>query len=88
MHLNDPDAQQTYKLLGGTSMGGERPKAVVEDDERLWIAKFNRADDPLDYARIERTMLPHSLRLIREIHEVLLRDARGGKYSPGELRTR
>lgn len=30
---------------------------------------------------------PLSLRLIREIHEVLLRDGRGGKYSPGEFRT-
>jgi serine/threonine-protein kinase HipA len=38
-------------------MGGARPKAVVEDDEGLWIAKFNRADDRWDYARIERAML-------------------------------
>lgn len=32
-------------LLVGTSMGGARPKAVVEDDDGLWIAKFNRQDD-------------------------------------------
>jgi serine/threonine-protein kinase HipA len=32
-------------LLAGTSMGGARPKAVVEDSEGLWVAKFNRPDD-------------------------------------------
>src|SRR6266849_4765338 len=44
-------------LLEGTSMGGARPKAVVEDDEGLWIAKFNRSDDKWNQARIERAML-------------------------------
>lgn len=52
-----PDAEQAYELLGGTSMGGARPKAVVEDDDGLWIAKFNRADDKWNYAKIERAML-------------------------------
>ena len=54
---NDPDTQQAHELLGGTSMGGARPKAVVEDNEGLWIAKFNRVDDRWDYAKIERAML-------------------------------
>ena len=44
-------------MLVGTSMGGARPKAVVEDDDGLWIAKFNRPDDPWNYARIEHAML-------------------------------
>lgn len=44
-------------LLVGTSMGGARPKAVVEDDEALWIAKFNRKDDKWNNARIEYAML-------------------------------
>ena len=44
-------------LLIGTSMGGARPKAVVEDDDGLWIAKFNRVDDKGNYARIEHAML-------------------------------
>lgn len=44
-------------LLLGTSMGGARPKAVVEDDGRLWIAKFNRLDDPFNHARVEHAML-------------------------------
>lgn len=49
-------------LLIGTSMGGARPKAVVEDDEGLWLAKFNRSDDRWNHARVEHAML----RLARE----------------------
>ena len=38
-------------------MGGARPKAVVEDDDALWIAKFNRPDDKWNHARVEHAML-------------------------------
>jgi len=52
------DADQVEDLmLIGTSMGGARPKAVVEDEDGLWIAKFNRPDDPWNYARVEHAML-------------------------------
>lgn len=44
-------------LLIGTAMGGARPKAVVEDAEALWIAKFNRRDDRWNHARVEHAML-------------------------------
>lgn len=44
-------------LLIGTSMGGARPKAVVEDADGLWIAKFNRPDDRWNSARVEHAML-------------------------------
>ena len=44
-------------LLLGTSMGGARPKAVVEDESGLWIAKFNRTDDAWNCARVEHAML-------------------------------
>jgi serine/threonine-protein kinase HipA len=55
---HDPDAQQVQELMdGGTSMGGARPKAVVEDDHALWIAKFNRHDDKWNHARVEHAML-------------------------------
>ncbi|MCH8134432.1 MAG: type II toxin-antitoxin system HipA family toxin [Proteobacteria bacterium] len=55
---DDPDAEQAQNLMfGGTSMGGARPKAVVEDDNTLWIAKFNRADDKWNDARVEHAML-------------------------------
>ena len=57
----DPDnrdhAQAQDLLLLGTSMGGARPKAVVEDDGALWIAKFNRLDDKWNQARVEHAML-------------------------------
>lgn len=44
-------------MLIGTSMGGARPKAVVEDESGLWIAKFNRFDDDWNSARVEHAML-------------------------------
>ena len=52
------DQDQVEKLLViGTSMGGARPKAVVEDEAGLWIAKFNRPDDTWNCARVEHAML-------------------------------
>ena len=52
------DHDQVEKLMMiGTSMGGARPKAVVEDDAGLWIAKFNRPDDSWNSARVEHAML-------------------------------
>lgn len=55
---HDADAEQAQELmLEGTSMGGARPKAVVEDDGALWIAKFNHPDDKFNHARVERAML-------------------------------
>jgi len=60
---SDPQAQQIQDLmLLGTSMGGARPKAVVQDGEGLWIAKFNRDDDRWNNTRVEHAML----RLARE----------------------
>lgn len=44
-------------MLVGTSMGGARPKAVVEDESGLWVAKFNRPDDKWNSARVEHAML-------------------------------
>ncbi|TFH47637.1 MAG: type II toxin-antitoxin system HipA family toxin, partial [Lysobacterales bacterium] len=53
-----PEAEQVEDLmLIGTSMGGARPKAVVEDNDGLWIAKFNRPDDRWNDARVEHAML-------------------------------
>lgn len=60
---NDPEAAQVQDLmLLGTSMGGARPKAVVQDDDGLWVAKFNRPDDRWNNTRVEHAML----RLARE----------------------
>ena len=50
-------AQVDQLLLLGTSMGGARPKTVVEDDEGLWLAKFNKPTDKWNFARVEHAML-------------------------------
>jgi serine/threonine-protein kinase HipA len=50
-------AQVQDLMLLGTSMGGARPKAVVEDSQGLWVAKFNRPDDRWNNTRVERAML-------------------------------
>ena len=44
-------------LLRGTSLGGARPKAVVEDDHTLWLAKFQQRDDRWNDPRVEHAML-------------------------------
>ncbi len=51
------DQAEELLLLGGTAMGGARPKAVVEDDGALWIAKFARADDRYNQPRCEHASL-------------------------------
>lgn len=52
------DAQQVQELLlEGTSMGGARPKAVVEDDNSLWIAKFTSPNDKWNHPRVEHAFL-------------------------------
>jgi serine/threonine-protein kinase HipA len=57
-NANEPDALQVQDLLLlGTSMGGARPKAVIQDDDGLWVAKFNRADDRWNNTRVEHAML-------------------------------
>jgi serine/threonine-protein kinase HipA len=60
---DDPQAQQVQDLLLlGTSMGGARPKTVIEDSDGLWMAKFNSPRDRWNHARVEHAML----RLARE----------------------
>lgn len=58
-HLDRPaDARQVEELLlAGTSMGGARPKAVVEDEDALWIAKFSTPQDRWNHPRVEHAML-------------------------------
>ncbi len=54
----DPAIEQMAELLQpGTSLGGARPKNVVETDEGLWIAKFPERDDRWNNARVEASML-------------------------------
>jgi serine/threonine-protein kinase HipA len=42
---------------GGSSIGGARPKAVVELDDALWVGKFPHRDDAFDYPRVEAATL-------------------------------
>ena len=50
--------EQMLELLQpGTSMGGARPKNVVEDPEGLWLAKFPDRSDKWNNARVEGAML-------------------------------
>src|SRR5262249_10495203 len=55
---NQTDARQVQELLlEGTSMGGARPKAVIEDNNSLWVAKFTTAQDRWNHPRIEHAFL-------------------------------
>lgn len=50
--------QRMLELLQpGTSMGGARPKNVVEDAMGLWLAKFPEGGDKWNNARVEGAML-------------------------------
>jgi serine/threonine-protein kinase HipA len=51
----DPKFLALYRA--GASLGGVRPKAVVEHDGQLWIAKFARHDDDID-ERFDRSPAP------------------------------
>lgn len=44
-------------LLVRTSMGGARPKAVVQEGQSLWLAKFPRQDDRWNHPRVEHGLL-------------------------------
>jgi len=55
---NEPIPPQILELLNpGTSLGGARPKNVVEDDAGQWIAKFPQRSDRWSNAPVEAAML-------------------------------
>jgi serine/threonine-protein kinase HipA len=45
------------KLEPGTSMGGARPKATIEDGNRLWLGKFPEKGDRCNVQRVEYATL-------------------------------
>ncbi|HEX2202611.1 MAG TPA: type II toxin-antitoxin system HipA family toxin [Longimicrobium sp.] len=54
----EPVSQQVLDLLHpGTSLGGARPKTVVEDEDGLWVAKFPQRGDRWSNAPVEAAML-------------------------------
>jgi serine/threonine-protein kinase HipA len=58
---SDDDHQTTRQvqelLLQGTSMGGARPKATIEDNDCLWIAKFGSPHDRWNQPLVEHAFL-------------------------------
>lgn len=56
--VHQAHAKQVQELLlEGTSMGGARPKAVIEDDNSLWIAKFSSPQDRWNQPVVEHAFL-------------------------------
>ncbi len=54
----DDVARQAEELLFlGSSMGGARPKTVIEDAGALWIAKFSHPDDRWNQPKVEHGIL-------------------------------
>jgi serine/threonine-protein kinase HipA len=51
----DPKLAALYRA--GQSLGGVRPKAVVEHAGHLWIAKFQRHDDDIDQCAAEHATM-------------------------------
>lgn len=45
------------QLDPGTSMGGARPKATIEDGQNLWLGKFPARDDRFNLQRVELATL-------------------------------
>ena len=45
------------QLDAGTSMGGARPKATIEDAQTLWLGKFPAKDDRFNLQRVEYATL-------------------------------
>jgi len=60
-------------LAGGTSLGGARPKATVEDDQILWLAKFPRPDDRWNQPRVEYATLELARRCGIQVPECRLK---------------
>lgn len=45
--------EQYSALLHGTSIGGARPKALIDDNGRKYIAKFSKSSDHLNFIKME-----------------------------------
>jgi serine/threonine-protein kinase HipA len=57
-------------LVPGTSIGGMRPKTVVEAEGHLWIAKFNSRDEDFDAVSMEYAGMRLAARCGLDIAEV------------------
>ena len=58
--MTDEESHEELKLLldaGSSSLGGARPKATVQDEGKLYLAKFSHEGDAIDVMGLEKTML-------------------------------
>jgi len=60
-----------------------KPRRAVPTEDTKEVLNYIEA---MNYGIERLEELPVSLRLIREIHEILMTDVRGGKHHPGEFR--
>jgi serine/threonine-protein kinase HipA len=68
---DEPLPPQIVDLLDpGSSLGGARPKNVVEDDDGLWVAKFPQRGDRWNNAAVEAAMLALARRCGIRVPEV------------------
>jgi serine/threonine-protein kinase HipA len=68
----DPKLERLYRA--GQSLGGVRPKAVIEHDGALWIAKFQRHDDDIDQCAAEYATMQLAFRCGIEVAATKLVD--------------
>ncbi len=60
---------------------------LFDPDAPADVAEVVNYVKAMNHGLARLTQLPVSMRLIREIHAVLMEDVRGGRLAPGELRT-
>ncbi len=73
--LDQLTADDFNLLAQGSSMGGARPKSVLEHDNQLWIAKFPSKGDRWNNARVEAGLLALAAKCgidvpVFEVHEL------------------
>ncbi len=56
-----PEAKKAFEY--GSSMGGARPKTIVQDGEISYLAKFNRPDDLVNIVKVEHA----AMRMLNEL---------------------
>lgn len=75
----DADPKFIALYRAGQSLGGVRPKAVIEHDGHLWIAKFQRHDDDIDQCAAEHASLRLAAACGIEAAQTELADVGGGR---------
>src|SRR5262245_42033035 len=55
--IEPPATPRKFHRTIGTSMGGARPKAVIEHEGSLWVAKFSHPNDRWNQPRVEHALL-------------------------------